>query len=61
MVRNRDQNDKCVYGLVNQQGVEQVPLEYEDINKKGRRYEVKKNGEVFIIDEFGNRQPKSNE
>ena len=61
MVRNRDQNDKCVYGLVNQQGVEQVPLEYEDINKKGRRYEVKKNGEVFIIDEFGNRQPKSKE
>ena len=61
MVRNRDQNGKCVYGLVNQQGVEQVPLEYEDINKKGRRYEVKQNGEVFIIDEFGNRQPESNE
>ena len=61
MVRNRDQNGKRVYGLVNQQGVEQVPLEYEDINKKGRRYEVKQNGEVFIIDEFGNRQPESNE
>jgi hypothetical protein len=61
MVRNRDQNGNFVYGLVNQQGVEQVPVEYEDIDKKGRRYEVKQNGEVFIIDEFGNRQPESNE
>ena len=61
MVRKRDQNGNFVYGLVNQQGVEQVPVEYEDIDEKGRRYEVKQNGEVFIIDEFGNRQPESNE
>ncbi len=55
-VRNRDKNGNFVYGLVNKQGVEQVPMEYEDIDEKGRRYEVKKNGEVFIIDKLGNRQ-----
>lgn len=56
MVRNRDKNGNFVYGLVNKQGVEQVPMEYEDIDEKGRRYEVKKNGELFVIDKFGNRQ-----
>lgn len=61
MVKNRDQNGNSVYGLVNKQGVEQVPLEYENISRKGRLYEVKQKGEVFIIDEFGNRQPESNE
>ena len=49
------------YGLVNKQGVEQVSVVYENISKKGRLYEVKQKGEVFIIDEFGNRQPESNE
>lgn len=49
------------HGLVNKQGVEQVPVIYEDINRKGRQYEVKLNGEVFIIDEFGNKQPEKEE
>ena len=44
------------YGLVNKQGVEQVPLIYEDIRRVGRLYKVKQNDEVFTIDEFGNKQ-----
>lgn len=62
-----DDNNLCEvrigdhYGLVNKQGVEQVPVIYEDINRKGRQYEVKLNGEVFIIDEFGNKQPEKEE
>lgn len=61
MVRNRDKNGNFEYGLVNKQGVEQVPVIYEDITKKGRLYEVKQNGEVFTIDEFGNKQPEKEE
>lgn len=63
-IRHFDRNDLCEvrighhHGLVNKQGEEQVPVIYEDINRKGRQYEVKQNGEVFIIDEFGNKQPK---
>ena len=44
------------YGLVNKQGKEQVPVIYDNITEKGRFYEVKLNGEVFIIDKLGNKQ-----
>lgn len=46
------------YGLVNKQGKEQVPVIYDNITEKGRFYEVKLNGEVFIIDKLGNKQPE---
>ena len=61
-IRHFDENGLCkvqigdVYGLVNKQGAEQVPVNYEHITSKGRLYEVKQNGEVFTIDEFGNKQ-----
>ena len=43
------------YGLVNKQGVEQVPVIYERISRKGLLYEVKLNDEEFTIDVSGNK------
>ena len=62
-----DENGLCKvrivdhYGLVNKQGIEQVPVEYEDIVEKGHLYEVKQNGEKFTIDELGNKQSEKEE
>lgn len=45
-----------LYGLVNKQGVEQVPVIYDDIDRNDDgTYTVKQNGQEFRIDKFGNR------
>lgn len=44
-----------LYGLVNMQGEEQVPLIYDDIDEnQDGTYSVKKNGQEFVIDKDGN-------
>ena len=45
-----------LYGLVNKQGEEQVPVKYDYIIEKGgsNNYTVKKGGREFEIDKFGN-------
>ncbi len=46
----------CQCGLVNRQGIEQVPLIYEQIAiKSDGTYRVKKSGKEYIIDKYGNR------
>ena len=46
-----------LYGLVNKQGKEQVPVEYEHISRNDDgTYTVKQNGVKFIIDKKGNRK-----
>ena len=53
--------ERYLYGMVNQQGVEQIPVIYESIkrNPKGT-YTVMKDGEEYTIDKFGNRIGKDN-
>ena len=44
------------YGLVNKNGVEQVPVKYTDIDENDDgTYTVKQDGKEFKIDKFGNK------
>ena len=45
---------KHLYGLVNAQGKEQVPVIYEDLTRNNGTYTVKKDGKEFQIDKHGN-------
>lgn len=50
-----------LYGRVNLQGVEQIPVIYESIHINPRgTYTVRKNGEEYTIDSLGNRIEKDN-
>lgn len=55
-VKILSQKDEFLYGMVNLQGVEQIPVIYESINRNPQgTYTVTKDGEEYTIDRFGNR------